>query len=118
MPATRSRSTAQVRVPDALYVLALAGLDISGDNILNIDGNGLNIYYNPSDDAALGDLTYGLADGGFLCPIGAGTCTLSTSPPPSGVPEPGSLLLFGGGLAGLAFVRRRVARLKGRASAR
>jgi len=103
---------------DALYVLALAGLDISGDAITNIFGNGLNIYYTPADDAALGGLTYTLENSGFLCPIGASTCTVSTSPPPPGVPEPGSLLLFGGGLAGLAFVRRRVARLKGQASAR
>jgi T5SS/PEP-CTERM-associated repeat protein len=103
---------------NALYAAALEGLDISGDDITNIVGNGLNIYYNPADDAGLDDLTYALANGGFLCPIGASTCTVSTSPPPPGVPEPASLLLLGGGLAGLAFVRRRVARSQGQAPTR
>ena len=33
--------------------------------------------------------------------------TVALQDPPISVPEPGSLLLFGGGLVGLSFLRRR-----------
>lgn len=87
---------------NALYVSMLEGLTFSGDDISNIFGDGLNIYYNPTDDTGLNDEVFALENGGYLCPIGASRCTLSTSQPPTGVPEPSSALLFGAGLAGLA----------------
>ncbi len=97
---------------NALYVSMLEGLMFSGDAITNIFGNDLNIYYDPTVDLALNDQTYSLENGGLLCAIGS-SCTLSTGGGGGGgspAPEPGSLLLFDGGLAGLAFVRRRMAR--------
>ncbi len=53
----------------ALYVGTISGLDIVGDSIENIQGNGLNIYYAPWANAYLNGQTYQLADGGTLAPV-------------------------------------------------
>ena len=60
-----------------------------------INSNGLNIYYNPTlaANAYLGDATYQLEGGGTLAP--------------GATPEPGTWLMLGGSLAGLAALRRR-----------
>lgn len=96
---------------NALYASMLEGLDISGDDITNLVGDGLNIYYDPSVDGGLNDGVYALEGGGYLCPVGASSCVLSTIPP-SGVPEPATLAVLGSGLAGVSFLRRRMRSLK------
>lgn len=85
----------------ALYVGDLMGLDIVDGVVTNIISDDFNIYYDPLLDPGLDDLQYLLADGGYLTPIG-----FESGPPPPPVPEPNSLLLLGGGLVGLIFVRR------------
>jgi len=59
----------------------------------SIAGNGLSIYYRPfsPENAYLGGQTFALSGGGALAPV----------------PEPGTLILFGLGVAGLAVQRRR-----------
>lgn len=66
---------------------------LNGDTVTNIDGDGLNIYYDPYDAATayLNGLTYDLADGGQLI---------------ADVPEPAWLALLLTGLAGGIVVRR------------
>ena len=79
----------------ALYLEDISGLIFSGNAITNINGNGFNIYYNPSVDVALRGQTFALQNGGILAP--------EASP----VPEPATMLLFGTGLFGLAAARRK-----------
>ena len=98
----------------ALYVGVLDGLSISGSLITNLTGNGLDIYYDPTlqGNAYLRGEIFAFGDGSFLTPWDV------TPLPPTETPEPGSLLLLGSGLAGLAFLRRRAAGLKSHATAR
>lgn len=81
----------------ALYVGGVEGALIDGDRVLNITGNGYNVYYDASlaANAYLGGRTYGLGDGGVLIAAAA-------------VPEPESyvLLLAGLGVVGLLAYRR------------
>jgi T5SS/PEP-CTERM-associated repeat protein len=83
---------------NALYVSMLNGLIFSGSDITNIIGDGLNIYYDASDDLALNDAVYALVGGGYLCPTGAASCSVSVQ---VNTPEPGSLPLLVVGLVGL-----------------
>jgi hypothetical protein len=48
---------------------------ISGTSVVNITGNGYNVYYDPalSSNTYLGGLSYNLINGGCLMPVG-GTC--------------------------------------------
>lgn len=62
---------------------------ISGVSVNNIIGNGNNVYYDPSNssNSYLGGLTYSLINGGFLKPVGGGSCSLicdATADPTSG----------------------------------
>lgn len=60
-------------------------------NTTGTGGNGVNI------------LAYAQAGLPVACPVGA----VCTTPPPTGVPEPLSLSLFGAGIVGAALLRRR-----------
>lgn len=76
----------------ALYVGTISGPDILyGAFVQNIQGNGLNIYYEPLANPGLAGLTYGLADGGSLAPV----------------PEPGTWAMFLSGLGIIGFVAIR-----------
>ena len=55
---------------NAFYVDLLTGLAMSGLDVTNINGNGFDIFYLASADPSLNDLTYNLAGGGYLIPIG------------------------------------------------
>jgi len=83
----------------ALYVADLTGLTFSGDTVTDIIGNGLNVYYDPSVDLALGGKTFNLEGGGILAP--------DTAP----VPEPGTMVLLGLGFLGLAAYGKRFKRV-------
>ena len=81
----------------ALYVGGVEGALIDGDRVLNITGNGYNVYYDASlaANAYLGGRTYALGDGGAL---------IAANPVPE--PETYALLLAGLGVIGLLAHRR------------
>ncbi len=68
----------------------------------DITGNGFNLYYDPTLNPDLDDLTYALANGGELTPGG------------NPVPIPGALWLLGSGLACLTSLRRRAGMKRGK----
>lgn len=55
----------------ALYAGEIQGVQIDGDNASNIQGNGFNIYYDPTlaNNAYLAGKAYGLGNGGMLAPV-------------------------------------------------
>lgn len=80
---------------EAFYAGEILGAAISGDQVTNIFGHGLNVYYEPllAGNAYLGGLSYWLQDGGRLAPVMA-------------TPLPGSVWLLLSSLGGLAVVQR------------
>jgi hypothetical protein len=71
---------------------SILGLNIDGDLVTDIIGNGLDIYYNPTLNPGLGGLTYNLTGGGFL---------------KAATPLPASFWLLLAGLVRLGFLVRR-----------
>ena len=85
----------------ALYLNgALLGINISGDSVSNIVGNGFDIYYNPNvaENDYLHGLTYNLGKGGYL---------MAANTPTSSVPEPNSWELMLAGLMAMEIIERR-----------
>jgi hypothetical protein len=77
----------------ALYVGLIEGLtwNESHTTVMDIIGNGFNIYYNPLLNPDLDKKVYSLTDGGRLAPV----------------PVPGAMVLLVAGLARLAVYYRR-----------
>jgi hypothetical protein len=78
----------------ALYVRSLLGVTLSGNLVTDIEGNGLNIYYDPDliENAYLNHHTFDLIGGGHLSPYHT--------------PVPPTVWLLGSGLLGLIGWRR------------
>ena len=99
-------------IPDALYVGTLLGALLSGGQVSNIYGNGLDIYYNPdlAANAYLGDGIYSLSGGGYLMPVlsdfGGALYVSGLGDPPAPSPMPGTFWLLLSGLAGLGLLGR------------
>jgi hypothetical protein len=81
----------------AMYVREISGVNILGDQVSNITGNGFNIYYDKdvAANAYLAGLTYNLQNGGQLMAV------------PVPETETYALMLLGFGLIGF-LARRRV----------
>ena len=98
--------------PDALYVGILLGALLSGGQVSNIYGNGLDIYYNPdlAANAYLAGLTYQLDGGGSLMPVlpdsGGALYVSGLGDPPASTPMPGTFWLLLSGLAALGLLGR------------
>ena len=69
-------------------------------SVIDSSGNDLKFLYEDTNDNKVGDL------GSFDIPIQDCTGGCGGSSPPPIVPEPGTLFVFGSGLAGLALFRR------------
>lgn len=83
------------------YIGYILGLVFgTGESVTDITGNGFNLYYDPTLNPGLDDLTYALGNGGELTPGG------------NPVPIPGALWLLGSGLACLTSSLRRRAGTK------
>ncbi len=84
----------------AFYVGGVLGLDISGDAITNIIGNGYNIYYlaGLDENGYLGGLNYDLQGGGQLIAVSGDVMP---------TPIPGAIWLFGSAIFAMAGYRRK-----------
>ena len=97
----------------ALYVGRLLGVTLSGKTVTDIMGSkGLYIYYDFFLNPDLGGLTYDLAGGGWLAPVGEEFLALNQnlqlgSMQAYQTPLPASCWLFLSGLVGLGLLGRR-----------
>jgi len=86
----------------------LAGTELDG--VLAPDGNPILTFSKAGLDTSPHTLTFIVADRGdsaYDTTVYIGSLGGTEPPPPPGLPEPGSLLLLGAALAGLAIVRRQ-----------
>ncbi|MFA5111884.1 MAG: VPLPA-CTERM sorting domain-containing protein, partial [Desulfobaccales bacterium] len=103
----------------ALYLGSILGVTLSGGQVTDIYGNGLDIYYNPflAENAYLAGLTYDLTGGGHLAPVSVDLLGVNNLVPLESAmqqtPVPASIWLFLSGLAGLGLWRRKKSSARG-----
>lgn len=97
-------------------MVAMAGTELDG--VLAPNGNPVLLFSGAVTPGSMGNtLTFIVADTSdeildttvYISQLGGTPPSQDEQPPPTGVPEPGSLFLVGAGLSSLVFARRRAA---------